>query len=260
MRLVFWFFLLLNLAFFYWQYSQPQKPESPLLQAEVLPSGVERLVLLRERGLGMASQAQAVPKPLQPAVAQPAPEEPPMPPVAYADQTAVPALAPFKADEPKPPIVMACFTLGPLQDEAAAGRMYKALLALGIRAEQRLSERRVLKGYWVFLPPFKSYANARSKVQVLKEKGLDDMYVMGKGEVKNAISLGLFSRKSTATGRLNQVRRIDSAAMMEPRYRVVKDRWLDLTVDSAQTEKIAGIAALTDQQSGVELVQRKACK
>lgn len=248
MRLVFWFFLLLNLAFFYWQYSQPQKPESPLLQAEVLPSGVERLVLLRERGLGMVSQAQ------------PAPEEPPMPPVAYADQTAVPALAPFKADEPKPPIVMACFTLGPLQDEAAAGGMYKALLALGIRAEQRLSERRVLKGYWVFLPPFKSYANARSKVQVLKEKGLDDMYVMGKGEVKNAISLGLFSRKSTATGRLNQVRRIDSAAMMEPRYRVVKDRWLDLTVDSAQTEKIAGIAALTDQQSGVELVQRKACK
>jgi len=261
MRLVFWFFLLLNLTFFYWQYSQPQKAEPPLLQAEALPSGVERLVLLRERGLGMASQAQAS---VVPNIPQPAPE-PPASTGEQVSQEVAPAQIPLKAEalpepEPPAPIVMACFTLGPLKDEADAGRMYKALLALDLRAEQRLSERRELKGYWVFLPPLKSYADARRKVQMLQEKGLDDMYIMGKGEVANAISLGLFSRKSTATGRFNQVRRIDPATMMKPRYRVIKERWLDLTVDSAQTEKIASITALADRQSDVELVQRKVCK
>ncbi len=264
MRLVFWFFLLLNLAFFYWQYSQPQKAEPPLLQTEALPSGVERLVLLRERGLGTASQTQAVPNIPQPVIAQPSPE-PSTPTGAQVSQEVAPALIPLKAEvlpepEPPPPIVMACFTLGPFKDEADAGGMYKALLALDIRAEQRLSERRVLKGYWVFLPPLKSYADARRKVQALQEKGLDDMYIMGKGEVANAISLGLFSRKSTATERFNQVRRMDPATMMQPRYRDVKEKWLDLTVDSAQTEKIAGITALADRQPGVELIQRKACK
>ncbi len=266
MRLVFWFFLLLNLTFFYWQYSQPQKAEPPLLQTEALPSGVERLVLLRERGLGMAKQTQAsvVPNIPQPAMAQSAPE-PPAPTGEKVSQEVAPALIPLKAEvlpepEPPPPIVMACFTLGPFKDEADAGRMYKALLALDVRAEQRLSERRVLKGYWVYLPPLKSYADARRKVQVLQEKGLDDMYIMGKGEVANAISLGLFSRKSTATERFNQVRRIDPATMMKPRHRVIKEKWLELTVDSAQTEKIASIAALADRQPGVELVQQKACK
>ncbi|HEB92216.1 MAG TPA: hypothetical protein ENI94_01865 [Gammaproteobacteria bacterium] len=256
MRLVFWFFLLLNLAFFYWQYSQPQKLEPPLLQTEVLPPGVESLVLLRERGLGTATQT--VPKTPQPASTQVG-----LKPITPAGRES--ARAPLKVEalpelEPPPAIVLVCFTLGPLKDEAEAGRMYKALLALDVKAEQRLSERQVLKGYWVFLPPFKSYADARRKVLVLQEKGLDDMYIMGKGEVKNAISLGLFTRKSTATARLNQVRRMDSAAMMKPRYRAVKEKWLDLSVDSAQTEKIAGIAALADQQPGVELVQRKTCK
>ncbi len=252
MRLVFWFFLLLNLAFFYWQYSQPQKPEPPLLQTGALPSGVEPLVLLRERGLGTAGR-----------VPQSAPAQTALKPLAPAGQAAAPALAPLEEKalpEPPPAIVLACFTLGPLKDEAEAGRMYKALLALGVKAEQRLSERQELKGYWVFLPPFKSYADARRKVLALQEKGLDDMYIMGKGEVQNAISLGLFTRKSTATARLNQVRRMDSATMMKPRYRAVKEKWLDLSVDSAQTEKIADIAALADRQPGVELVQRKTCK
>ncbi len=254
MRLVFWFFLLLNLAFFYWQYSQPQKPEPLLLQTEALPSGVESLALLRERGLGTASQTV-------PNIPQPVSTQAALKPLTPAGRE--PALAPLKVEvppEPPPAIVPACFTLGPLQDEAEAGRMYKALLALNVKAEQRLSERQVLKGYWVFLPPFKSYADARRKVQALQEKGLDDMYIMGKGEVQNAISLGLFTRKSTATARLNQVRRMDSATMMKPRYRVVKEKWLDLSVDSTQTEKIAGIAALADRQPGVELVQRKTCK
>jgi len=266
MRLVFWFFLLLNLVFFYWQYSQPQKVEPPLLQTEVLPAGVERLVLLRERGLGTASQtlAPAAPNIPQPAVAEPEPELPAST-VEHANQEAAPAPIPVEAEalpepEPPPPIVMACFTLGPFKDEADAGRMYKALRALDMKAEQRLSERRELKGYWVFLPPLKSYADARREVQALQEKGLDDMYIMGKGGLKNAISLGIFTRKSTATERFNQVRRIDPATMMKPRYRVIKEKWLDLAVDSAQTEKIASIAALADSQPGVELVQRKACK
>ncbi len=257
MRLVFWLFLLLNLAFFYWQYSQPRQAEPPLLQSETLPAGVERLVLLRERGLGSPSQVPSVPvaTPSPPAAARVE-----MPPPVQANSRPEGGAETEPQFEPPSPIVMSCFTLGPFKDESDAGRMYKALRALDITPEQRLSERRELKGYWVYLPPLKSYADAQRKVQALQEKGLDDMYVMGKGKMKNAISLGIFSRKSTATKRFNQVRRLDAATMMKPRYRVTKEKWLDLSVDSAQTETIASIAALADSQPGIELVQREACK
>jgi len=289
MRLVFWLFLLLNLAFFYWHYSQSQTVEPPLLQTEALPAGVERLVLLRERGLGTQNPAQSSSSPTPPPLAtttetetgfsvepRATEEATPAPgPVTVVEQ-AQPNAAPEPATgmkpapeampetetpvEPPPPIVLTCFTLGPFKDESDAGRMYKALRALDITPQQRLSERREAKGYWVYLPPRKSYADARRKVQALKEKGLDDMYVMGKGKMKNAISLGIFSRKSTATDRFNEVRRLDPATMMKPRYRSIKEKWLDISIDSAHTETLARIAALADSQQGIELVQRKVCK
>lgn len=274
MRLVFWLFLVLNLAFFYWQYSQPQKAEPALTQTESLPAGVERLVLLRERGLDAPSRllssavADVEPEPSAAVVAQSGKDAAsvPAPLKKEVKKEAQPAPAskpePGLVPEPEPPAppVMACFVLGPFKDESDAGLMYKALLGLGVTPEQRLTERREVKGYWVYLPPLKSYADAQRKVQALKDKGLDDMYIMGKGEMKNAISLGIFSRKSTATERFNQVRRLEPATMMKPRYRRIKEKWLDLRVDSAQTEMIADIAALAARHAGIELVQRKACK
>ncbi|HHH49291.1 MAG TPA: hypothetical protein ENK51_10455 [Gammaproteobacteria bacterium] len=276
MRLVFWLFLLLNLAFFYWQYSQPQPVDAPLLQTEAVPAGVDRLVLLRERGLASPSQSEPAAGPPAAVSSSVVTEPEPEAALAQKRQDAMPVPGPLGTEgrsqpepepapppapaEPPPPPVMACFTLGPLKDESEAGRLYKALRALDIMPEQRLSERRAVRGYWVYLPPLKSYADARDKVQALQKKGLDDMYVMGKGEMKNAISLGLFTRKSTATERFNQVRRLEPATMMKPRYRRIKERWLDVRVDGAHSEMLARLAALAEDFPGVELVRRKACK
>ena len=167
MRLVFWLFLLLNASFFYWQYSQPQKPEPQLVQLEALPAGAERLVLLRERGLG----AQ---KPTNPpgeltvleSISKPSASVDVMPEQDDLLQGTQAGKSPagkgqdirpeFKAEsldtpavEKAPPVVMACFTLGPFKNEAVAGQMYKALLPLDIIVEQRLSEHRIPKNYWV---------------------------------------------------------------------------------------------------------------
>lgn len=269
MRLVFWLFLLLNIAFFYWQYSQPKKSETPPPVAEAVPEGVERLVLLRERGLS-APPAKTVRKesrkqvvtsgepapavPTEPSAPQPL-KETAIPPVGRGE----PRVKPVPPKQPAPPPVMACFTLGPFKDESDAGQMYKSLRRLGVTVEQRLVERRIPRGYWVYLPPQKSYSAARQKVRELEKMGLDDLYIMGKGEMKNAISLGLFTRKSTATERFNQVRRLDSSTVMKRQYRTIKEKWLDLRIDSGRTDAIADIAALADRHD-VELAQQKACK
>jgi len=155
---------------------------------------------------------------------------------------------------------MTCFTLGPFKNESDAGQMYKALRKLEVAVEQRLVERRIPRGYWVYLPPLKSYSAARRKVQELEAMGLDDMYIMGKGEMKNAISLGLFKRKSTATERFNQVRRLDPSTVMRPQHKTVKEKWLDLAVDSQDTDKVADITELAERYAGVGLTQLKACK
>lgn len=282
MRLVFWLFLLLNLSFFYWQYSQPQKPAPQLVQLESLPAGVERLVLLRERGLGAQMPARVTDglTTLQPISSSSAPaggtpehensqrDVRENKTLGGKDQAALAELKPESEPSPAaeeiskapPPVVMACFTLGPFKNEAAAGQMYKALLPLDIMVEQRLSERRIPKNYWVYLPPQKNYAEARRKVESLLKKGLDDMFIMGDGEMKNAISLGLFKRKSTATARFNQVHRMNSSTVMKTQYRVITEKWLDIKLDSTQTEKLANIEKLVDALPGVGFEQQNSCK
>ncbi len=270
MRLIFWLFLLLNLSFFYWQYSQPQETEPPLIQSNVLPAGVERLVLLRERGLGMPKNTKPSDEltVIEPSV--PAAENKRHALTALhqsaAKVSSVP-VAEVKAETAtekviaKPvAVVMSCFSVGPFTNEAAAGQMYKALLPLDIVVEQRLRKKRVIKNYWVYLPPQKNYKLARRKVQALQKMGLEDMYIMGDGAMKNAISLGLFKRKSTATERFNEVHKIDASTVMKTQYRVVTKKWLDLKLDSTQTDKLARIVSLAKDLPGGKLEQQNSCK
>ncbi len=278
MRLVFWLFLLLNAVFFYWQFTQPEESAPLRVQSASKPAGVANLVLLRERGLGplveeplsttrevTRANVELVPPKvvLQPSaktVTSARPENMAEVIASPAEENVKPAPTTKPESNPAPKIILACFMLGPFKDEASAGKMYKALLPLGISIEQRLTKRRIPKNYWVFLPPQKSYADARRKFKKLEAEGLDDMFIMGAGDMKNALSLGLFKRKSMAISRFNEVRVLDSSTVMKPQFRVITEKWLALTVDSAATETVARLAQLADEQPGIEFQQQKSCK
>jgi cell division septation protein DedD len=152
---------------------------------------------------------------------------------------------------------LACFTLGPFSQASLASQTAEAISALGITVERRQELQRTPRGYWVYLPSLKSYAEARDKVKEMKGQGLSDLFIMGKGSHQNAISLGLFKSKQAAQDRYKQVQAMGIDAILEVQYREKKQGWLDMSVPGDQTTAIAALSEMAEETPGINLTQRK---
>lgn len=252
MRIIFLFFLLLNAAYFYMQFGDAGDSATPtILKQPPLPPGADKLVLLRERGLGVKN----APRPAKPPPPLPTPKKvvsaPPAKPVAPASPQ------PLKSEAAKRSRKPACFTLGPFADTGKASRSSEALKAWGVVVNSRQVSQRTPKAYWVYLPASKSYQAAKRKVRALQKKGLKDLFIMGDGSHKNAISLGLFNQENTADERLQQVKKLGLNAVLETQYRLSNQTWLDLTVTDGKTATVAAITEIADAQQQAGLSQRK---
>lgn len=260
MKSIFLFFLLINVAYFYFQSDWFNDPApTVIVQQPAMPPGAEKLSLLRERGLSspstvdaeMGREAQA---PLLPVEPKPAQEKPPE--MALKQEPVAPA-----AEEPAPrqpkSAETVCFTIGPFSQAAQASRAAEAISALGADVNRRQEAHRTPKGYWVYLPSSVSYRSAKRKVKEMQKKGLKDLFIMGKGSHKNAISLGLFRNKSAAEKRFQKVKAMGLKAVMEAQYHVTKQAWLDISLPGDQTTTVANVAEMVETFPKVSLTQRK---
>jgi hypothetical protein len=258
-RLVFLLFLSLNAGYFFWQSGYFRESATQPEREAGVPKGVASLTLLRERGLGgvEASNRPVIQTPSPPAETvpdAPLPEitKPAAPVVDVAPVTERPAPEP-KAPEPA---VMACFTFGPFDKEETVATAFEAISAAGGNVKRRQVEQRTPRAYWVYLAPTESYADAQEKVRELRNKGISDLFIMGKGEKQNAISLGLFSSKVTADQRYEEVMALGMHPIAETQYRVTMIEWLDIEVDSSRITTIATITAIADEYKTANLSQR----
>ncbi len=234
LKILFLFFLLLNAVYFYTQFDDTTERASPtVLKQPPLPQGVDKLILLREHGL--AEENAPLPE---------APVDKPL--VKPIDMLAKPLEL---QDEPS------CFTLGPFSSADVAKRSSETLAALGIDVKSREISQRTPRGYWVYLPSSKSYQSAKRKVTELQKKGLNDLYIMGKGSHQNAISLGLFTRESAANSRFQQVKKLGLKAVLEIQYRTNKQIWLDLAVPGDQSATVVKITEMADGLQRAKLGQ-----
>lgn len=212
MKWIFLTLVALNVVAFLYFYGQvPPEP------TEIRPTdpGVEPLVLLEERP-DLAGHRPA------PAIEQP-------------------ELAPGDEDEPRP----VCFTVGPMDGPTEAEKLAEELAAYGASSEIYTIENREEVGFQVYLPPYESRAEAETATGELRDRGVEDFFIIGEGERTNAISLGLFSTR----GRAERVRARFEDMGYEPelhvRYQTTLAYWLDYeteengAVDDAAWEKAA---------------------
>ena len=257
MRMIFLFFLLANAAYFYTQSDLfNAQTGSVILKQQDLPGGVDRLSLLRERGLGPSSNktnSEAVEPIISPKEVKPALIKKPV------TKKVVKAKIPPKPKKPVPvkSAKPACFTLGPFKKTLIANHADEAISVLGVVVKQRQVSQRRPRGYWVYLPAFKTYDAARKQVNALQKKGLKDLFIMGKGQHKNAVSLGLFKREGAADERFQLVKKMGLSVKKETQFRVRKLVWLDMTVPGNKTSTVASLTELADKYSGTNLSQRK---
>lgn len=219
--------LLANVVFFAWQtWGTVTEDAVQTVEPELLPPGVERIILLKEREPGDLQLRNAEQVLAEDAAADREPdavEELPSDQQADDIAAAIPSeesaqISPVVEDTvvSVPPL---CFTLGDFATAAQAQSARQVFAGMGVGVEEQEQIKSILQGYWVYLPPASDYPSARATARQLQDKGIEDLFIMGTGEYRNAISLGLFRQKSAAQSRLAQMRELGFEVKLDEQYR-----------------------------------------
>ncbi|MFT5448432.1 MAG: hypothetical protein ACI9DC_003616 [Gammaproteobacteria bacterium] len=127
------------------------------------------------------------------------------------------------------PALRACLTLGPLTADAPVQEMSRWLTQAGATVDVRTDERREVALYWVFFPPRTSRALAVAEVARLRGEGVTDVIAVPKGDMANAVSLGVFSRTDSRDRRVREMNQRGYQPSVSPRYRVKRASWVDVS-------------------------------
>ncbi len=223
--------VLTNVAFFGWRLSQDQE----LVVADAAappPAGaamVNRLLLVSEVESGVLRRRRKLPS--EPPASPPQPQ-PPEQLAGTHEETA--SVSPAEVLALPPAADRECYTIGPLENEDDISALGAWFSAQGSQATLRSDERREVTSTWVFLPPLESREAANARVREMQAANIDDIYVIPRGDMANAISLGLYSQNDTLRRRVLQLEDRGFTPSVLPRYRTATASWFDVTTSAAQ--------------------------
>ncbi len=157
---------------------------------------------------------------------------------------------------PRPAVVpsrqRACIEWGAFSAaELPAARDAIGALDLGTRVSA--VEVQAIAGWWVYVPPLKNKAEVDRKIAELSEQGVDEYFAVETGgEMRNAISLGIFKSEEAANKYLQTLRDkgVRSAEVGLREHRVTQTAFLVRSPDPATS---ARMAELTTRFPGSEL-------
>ena len=223
--------VLTNVAFFGWRLSQDQEVVVAGATAPP-PTGaamVNRLLLVSEIESGVLRRRRKLPS--APSASSPQAQSPEQL-VGTHEETA--SVSPAEVLALPPEAERECYTLGPLENEDDILALGAWFNAQGSQATLRSDERREVTSTWVFLPPLESRGAADARVREMQAANIDDIYVIPRGDMANAISLGLYSQSDTLQRRVSQLEGRGFTPSVLPRYRTATASWFDVTTSAAQ--------------------------
>jgi hypothetical protein len=217
MKTVFLFFAALNVIFFLWQYStMGAMIHGGSVKKLVQDKSVPTLVLLGEPKAGGKSNGKNDHK--------------------KNTQTAMVESHPGKPAAAKKNYI-ACYTFGPFEEYLQLKSVTNQLRALDADVIQRKETKQEVLGHWVYLPSFPDWDAAHKKVTELEDKGIKDIFILGRGDLKNAVSLGLFKNEDGAKRRVARLRKLGVKPKVDVQETSKELVWLDINIDS-EKEKV----------------------
>jgi len=252
MKWVFYLLLLVNVAYFAWQIGYVESPTvSPVEVPDSLSGKVNRLLLFHEvdpsqlqlraalhtrhaelPDTATTTQIAATQKPVMEA-------EPVTEPVAKTAPVAelVAKTEPVTRTEPVAELTMktkgeedsrVCRRIGPLSQKTEISAVNAWLKAQGIAMASETHERRSVPLHWVYFPPFKTRVEANEYAARLEKDGIKDIYVLPKGKMDKAISLGVFSQRASMETRIADLKGKGYSPAVGSRIRTEKVTWFDI--------------------------------
>jgi hypothetical protein len=141
--------------------------------------------------------------------------------------------APGIPDEIKPERIM-CFSYGPFTDNRQTEDLMTWFQQQSVAVQQRLETEKDNQLFWIYLKPQASRDSAIQAIEDLKSKGITDYRLIETGDLRNAISLGLFSTQASVNRRLNELKNKGYQPVVVP-YRDAKAiYWIDVKLTDQQ--------------------------
>lgn len=237
MKALVFLLVLVNLLFYAFSagyFGHPDNPDAGRVEQQVMP---ERMHIVSRGEAPVTTVAR--PKLVVPAEEKPAPEK------AEADKSAAPDPAPEARAEKaevvdKPPV---CLTWRPLplaDADRLAALLAKRFGDYKVTRKQTSSES---NGWWVFIPPVPSKAEAEKKSTELRELGVTEFFIVQDELNRNAISLGVFSSEKGGQDKLAELKAKGvRSAQVAPRPG--KDSQVTLQARGPVSEKVELIGAV----------------
>ena len=130
-----------------------------------------------------------------------------------------------------------CIALGPFADSESVDQVQQRLFSIGISSRERADQNMQAVDHWVHIPPLSSRDSAIRLLRELQAQSIDS-FVITQGELTNGISLGLFSKVSSANDVSRRLMAAGYSVEIKPLFRVPKQWWLEL--DASDEEKLDG--------------------
>jgi len=100
----------------------------------------------------------------------------------------------------------ACLSFGPFFEESRANRLQAWLDEREVRNRRHVEKPTERPYYWIYMAPRGSLAALAETIDDLKQKGIGNYRLIRRGNLKNALSLGVFSDRSEVERRLEKLR------------------------------------------------------
>ncbi len=121
-----------------------------------------------------------------------------------------------------------CFSYGPFPDDQQSKDLIAWFEEHKVAVQQRLEGDKENRLFWIYLAQQDSRGSAIKAIEDLKSKGIQDYQLIDTGDLKNAISLGLFSTQAAVNRRLNELKARGYQPVVVP-YRDTKAvYWVDI--------------------------------
>jgi cell division septation protein DedD len=180
-------------------------------------------------------------------------------------QEPLPLAAPVKADAVVVPPVPVPITPAPwcgatngLALPENAKSFQEDWLKLGGEAEQEQVKEPVSSTWWVYLPAFKDEEAAKPVLKQLQDKKIDS-YFMRTGDLAGGISLGVFSRKDSAVGVQESLKKRGYATDLKEIQRMDTRFQIVLKLQDRERTREPKVQELLGKYRGIQ-VKEIACK
>lgn len=219
-----WLFLILltaNLVYFGWALNMQTDLDLKNAAAVTpVPSGARRLTLVRELKSPPPIREQSVSPGEEPGeILAPMPQEL----VTRLPDINVSNLAAESVDD-------TCLTFGPLPDEKQTVSLEDWFRSRRAVVHRRTTDTNDKALFWIYLAPKDSAADAVAVMDELKKKGISDYRLISQGDLKNAVSLGLYSSQAAVNERLAELQQHGYKPVVVPYTGANQVFWLDVKV------------------------------